>query len=201
MPVMTKLGNKTGDTVELPEEVAKQLFGRLGEVDEVLAAANKDDVEDVEEPQAAPALAVAPGESAPDENLSLDSLDCPKEALEVIRDYALLPSDQRTVIQKPLSDSLGNIITKHELELVETAAKKQYLTPLLETSLYLRFNALSDLCAAFAYERIRKIDAEAPDIMAGAEAIRKFLNIPNEWTEEEMGHLQKEMEFVASLEK
>lgn len=201
MSAMTKLGNKSGDSVELPEETAKALFGLLKDVNEVVKTANKGDAADVEDVEEGEAMPPLPGEGVQDENLSLDSLDCPKVALEVIRDYALLPEDKRTAdIPKPLERPIESVVTEGEMALLEKAASEKYLTPLLETALYLHFDQLATLCAAYAYQRIEKIAKEAPDIMEGAERIRQFLNVPNEWTEEEMGHLRKEMEFAKELD-
>lgn len=36
--------------------------------------------------------------------------------------------------------------------------------------------------------------------MTGAQRIRDFLHMENEWTEEEMGHLRKEMEYAKSVD-
>lgn len=215
-----ELKNRNDDFVTLDKEVATKLFVRLQKVDKVINAAEQgEDVEDKEDdeegvievpragPGARPPMSAAPPLGMPGRTpeptgpLQLDNLDCSKEVLEALCAYSKLPAaDRTTSIPKPINAPLVHIVKPHEMEMLEAAQKGKYITPLTELAIYLQFEELSNLCAAYIYQSIEKIAKDAKDIMAGAEEIRQWMNIPNEWTEEEMGHLRKEMELAKQLD-
>lgn len=133
--------------------------------------------------------------------LNLDSLQCCKACLVEVKAYAMLPRSQRSPeIPRPINAPLEDIVTKFELDLVLRATKGKYITPLTELAILLQFEELSNLCSAFIYETIEKISKESPDTMVGSERIRAFMNIPNDWTEEESLHLGMERDLAKELD-
>ncbi|CBZ24273.1 conserved hypothetical protein [Leishmania mexicana MHOM/GT/2001/U1103] len=185
-----RISNVSGYSVEIPLATAKELLGMLN-MDQVFRAARAG-ADDTDESD------VDDGDTEP---VKAEGMDYAKEVLDVVRAYALLPSDERTSnIPRPLTQDLRSVVYAGEMELVEEAEREDYLVDLLNCALFLRFAQLSALCAAYMAVRIDEIAKAAPDIMEGAERIRKFLHMQNEWTEEEMGHLRREMEYAKSVD-
>lgn len=87
-------------------------------------------------------------------------------------------------------------LTAEDVKTMEVAEQKRYLASLYEVSFLLGFDLLKDICAAYLSHRIDLIAQQAPSVMEGAERIRKFLELENEWTEEEMQHLAAEMQLA-----
>ncbi|CAG9569733.1 conserved hypothetical protein [Leishmania major strain Friedlin] len=185
-----RISNVSGYSVEIPLATAKELLGMLN-MDQVFRAARAG-TDDTDE------SGVDDGDTEP---VKAEGMDYGKEVLDVVRAYALLPPDKRTSsIPRPLTQDLRSVVYAGEMELVEKAEREDYLVDLLNCALFLRFSQLSALCAAYMAVRIDEIAKAAPDIMEGAERIRKFLHMQNEWTEEEMGHLRREMEYAKSVD-
>ncbi|GET86376.1 hypothetical protein, conserved [Leishmania tarentolae] len=185
-----RLSNISGHTVEIPLATAKELLGMLN-MDQVFRAAQAG-TDDTDESDM---------DDSDTEPVKAEGMDYCKEVLDVVRAYALLPPDERTTsIPRPLTQDLRTVVYANEMELVEKAEREDYLVDLLNCALFLRFAQLSALCAAYMAVRIDEIAKAAPDIMEGAERIRKFLHMQNEWTEEEMGHLRREMEYAKSVD-
>ncbi|AYU76564.1 protein of unknown function - conserved [Leishmania donovani] len=185
-----RISNVSGYSVEMPLATAKELLGMLN-MDQVFRAARAG-TDDTDESD------VDDGDTEP---VKAEGTDYSKEVLDVVRAYALLPPDERTSsIPRPLTQDLRSVVYAGEMELVEKAEREDYLVDLLNCALFLRFSQLSALCAAYMAVRIDEIAKAAPDIMEGAERIRKFLHMQNEWTEEEMGHLRREMEYAKSVD-
>ncbi|AIN96032.1 hypothetical protein LPMP_091170 [Leishmania panamensis] len=186
-----RITNVSGYSVEIPLATAKELLGML-DMDQVFRAARAG-ADDTDES--------ADADDYDAEPLKAEGMEYSKEVLDVVRSYALLPSDERTNnIPRPLTQDLRSVVHAGEMELVEKAEREDYLVDLLNCALFLRFSQLSALCAAYIAVRIDEIAKAAPDIMEGAERIRKFLHMQNEWTEEEMGHLRREMEYAKSVD-
>ncbi|KAG5486102.1 hypothetical protein LSCM4_06810 [Leishmania orientalis] len=186
-----RMSNVSGYSVEIPLAKAKELLGMLN-MDQVFRAARAG-ADDADEP--------ADADDGDAEPVKAEGMEYCKEVLDVVRAYALLSSDERTSsIPRPLTQDLRSVVYAGEMELVEKAEKEDYLVDLLNCALFLRFSQLSALCAAYMAVRIDEIAKAAPDIMEGAERIRKFLHMQNEWTEEEMGHLRREMEYAKSVD-
>ncbi|KAG5510632.1 hypothetical protein JKF63_06930 [Porcisia hertigi] len=185
------MSNVSGHSVEIPLDTAKDLLGILN-MDQIFrsARAGADDADDsVEE------------DDSDAEPVKLEGTEYGNEVLDVVRAYAMLPPDKRTTsIPRPLMQELRTVVYPDEMELVKKAEKEDYLVDLLNCALFLRFSQLSSLCAAYMAVRINDIAQAAPDIMEGAERIRKFLHMQNEWTEEEMVHLRREMEYAKSVD-
>lgn len=186
------LANTAGDSVQLSYEDAKAAFTILTSAEATLQQAQADFGEN------------GSGEAPPveeDEQVKIDTFTCSKKVLEVVKEYAELPATKRTKqVNKPVKGDYGAYVNAHELRMVRDAERDDYLVDLLDVAITLGFAALRDVCAGYCSLRIREIAMAAPDIMEGAERIRKFLHMENEWTDEEMVHLRKEMEMLKSLD-
>jgi len=197
-----QLINTTGDSVDVDFKVARELFGIVVSAGNVLAQGEKTFTND-ETPAAEEAEETVAEEADADEAeaVKIDTLTCNKKTLEVIKEYAEMPASKRTkTLPKPIDGEFGSHVMAHELKMVKDAEKDGYLVDLLDAAIQLRFSALSDMCAGYCSVRIRQIAQAAPDIMTGAERIREFLHMENEWTPEETEHLRKEMEMLKSLD-
>lgn len=193
-----RISNRNGHAVEMPLATAKELLGMLN-MDHVFSAANAG-AEDADA-DAEHASHSSADEDADSEPLKAEDLEYPDMVLDVVRDYALLPKGERTdTIPRPLTQDIKSVVTADEMALVTAAEKGDYLVDLLNCAMFLRFSQLTALCAAYMAVRIDEIAKAAPDIMTGAQRIRDFLHMENEWTEEEMGHLRKEMEYAKSVD-
>lgn len=206
------LENQLHERVELPEAIAKKLFKTVAETEDIVnvaagergnnsggggggngvAVGDRADLEDVEDDEDEEEEVVP---------LKLSDLEYDKATLEATVYYAMLPDKQRTVtIQKPLPRPLAEVVYPWELEFMRKAEREGYHVQLLDIASYLKFEQLLNLCAAYLSVRLDEIARSAPTIMDGAERIRVFLQMENEWTEEEMVHLQKEMEYAKQVD-
>lgn len=191
-----RISNRSGYGVDIPLATAKELLGML-DMEHVFSAANAG-AEDADEAHASHSSA---DDEVDDEPLKAEDLEYPNMVLDVVRGYALLPKGERTDnIPRPLTQDIRSVVTADEMALVQAAEKGDYLVDLLNCAMFLRFAQLTALCAAYMAVRIDEIAKAAPDIMTGAQRIRDFLHMENEWTEEEMGHLRKEMEYAKSVD-
>ncbi|ESS65794.1 hypothetical protein TcG_10145 [Trypanosoma cruzi] len=126
-------------------------------------------------------------------------LDYPELVVKYVSEY-LMNTDRRLVdIPKPLTAPVSHFAKAWEMVLVRDIEKHQLLIPVLECSTYLRIDVLHDLLAAFLAERIQEISKAAPSIMEGAESLRQYLQLENEWTPEEMVHLEEEMRYAKEM--
>ncbi|KPI83443.1 hypothetical protein ABL78_7513 [Leptomonas seymouri] len=195
-----RISNRAKHAVEVPLETAKELFGILN-MDAVFNAAkhdNDNDKDAVEEDQASHSSAENAADTEP---LKAEDLEYSDKVLDVVCHYAMLPRSDRTEsIPRPLTQDLKRVVTAEEMELVTTAEKNDYLVDLLNCAMFLRFQQLTALCAAYMAMRIEEISKAAPDIMTGAQRIRDFMHMENEWTEEEMVHLKAEMDYAKSVD-
>lgn len=188
------ISNSSGYRVEIPLVRAKELLGIL-DMRQLFNAAEAG-ADDADEP--VPPVDVDDAEAEP---VKAEGLDYGKEVLDVVREYAMRATSERTAnIPRPLTQELKSVINADEMDLVKKAEAGNYLVDLLNCALFLQFSQLSALCAAYMAVRIEEIAKAAPDIMEGAERIRQFMHMENEWTEEEMGHLRREMEYAKSVD-
>lgn len=135
-----------------------------------------------------------------DETSSSSSLDfnlgeCSFDVMKIIADHAKKCFDN----PKPPCLSYEQI-SSNDKQLMADVQKKDMLISLYDTAFLLGFNALKDTCAAFLSYRIDLIASRAPDPITGAAEIRQFLNMANEWTDEEMENLRKEMKLTLAVD-
>ncbi|CCW64594.1 unnamed protein product [Phytomonas sp. EM1] len=206
MPNIT-LSNVEGDSVVIPEEVARRLFNKFSVVDTFLLAVRPPSRDsnssggDGEGEETEETLSSGAGRLQEEEPLRITQLHASREVLQVVAHYAMLPSDQRTEnIPRPLKRCYAESVMPHELELVKQAEEMNYLRNLFEVAFDLRFEQLLALCGAYTNERIWEISRESPDIMTAAQRIREFLKIENTWSAEEMENLSKEMALAKKLD-
>jgi hypothetical protein len=193
------ISNRNGHVVAVPLEAAKELFGILNMNDFFNTA--KQDKEPGDEEEMDQASHSSTEDDAEQGPLKTENLEYANKVLDVVRDYAMLPASDRTSeISRPLAMPLSHCVKPGEMELVREAESQDYLVELLNCAMFLRFRQLTSLCAAYMAVRIDEIAKEAPDIMTGAERIRNFMHMENEWTEEEMGHLRAEMEYAKQVD-
>lgn len=198
------LVNKKGERVAVPEETARRLFQTFAMAEAVVSdmapAANSSSAPSADAENDAPFLAEGDNLDE-DEAIRFDELDHELPVLEAVARYAMLPDNMRTAsIPKPMVSTLAQCVMPHEMELVQAAEDGDYLVPLIDLASHLRFEQLLALCSAYASTRIEEIARAAPDIMTGAEEVRKFLHMENDWTEEEMRHLKTEMEYAKQVD-
>ncbi|RNF17080.1 uncharacterized protein Tco025E_05066 [Trypanosoma conorhini] len=124
-------------------------------------------------------------------------LDYTERVVKFVVEYLQKPEKRSVEIPKPLTASLGNFVDAWEMTLAREIERHKLLIQVLECSSYLRIGELHNLLAAFVAERIHDISRAAPSIMEGAERLRQYLQLENEWTPEEMVHLEEEMQYAA----
>lgn len=188
------LENKDKERVQLPEERAIRFFGLVAETDAIAGmgrtSGGEDDVEDVEDGEEGLAA-----ESAV--QLGLASLEYDRATLEATVAYAMREDADRTAsIPRPMPRPLTELILPSEMAFMAAAEQRGCHVQLLDIAAYLKFDHLLSLCSAYMAARIEEIARAAGSIMEGAETIREFLRMHNEWTPEEMEHLRKEMEYA-----
>ncbi|KPA77664.1 hypothetical protein ABB37_07010 [Leptomonas pyrrhocoris] len=185
------IGNRNKHVVRVPIAIANELFGILN-MDAVFDIVKQihGDMEAGDEDQAEDA-----------EELKVEDLEYSDRVLDVVQEYALLPPIDRTSnIPRPLTQDLKSVVSAAAMDLVTAAEKNDYLVDLLNCSMFLRCDQLTALCAAYMAMRIDEIAKGAPDIMAGAQRIRDFMHMENEWTPEEMVYLREEMNYAKSVD-
>lgn len=194
------ISNCNKHVVTVPLSTAKELFGILNmEAVFKVAKPEGDGEADGEMDQASHNSEEQ--EDADPEPLKAENLEYSDKVLDVVRDYALLPASACTeCIPRPLTKDLQSVVSTDEIQIVTEAEKADYLVDLLNCAMFLRFKRLTALCAAYMAMRIDQIAKGAPDIMTGAERIRAFMHMENEWTEEEMVHLKAEMDYAKSVD-
>ncbi|KAH9586350.1 SKP1 component [Trypanosoma melophagium] len=132
--------------------------------------------------------------------MPLINLDFPAAVVKGIATY-LLHTDRRSEeIPKPLTVPLQSCVKNWEMEFVKEMERSGCMMSLLECSCYLRVHALQSLLSAYVAQRIREVAMAAPSIMEGAEDVRRLLHIENEWTQEEMVHLEREMRYAKEID-
>ncbi|EPY30956.1 hypothetical protein STCU_00637 [Strigomonas culicis] len=121
-------------------------------------------------------------------------------ALDALVAFIALPEKSRTVnIPKPLRDPLKNIVADDVYKWLTGSETKKVHVDVLNLAVYLKYDEMSCAAAAYVAERLDEVAKQAPDIMTGAEHIRNYLNLKNEWSEEEMKHLAKEMAYAKEV--
>lgn len=199
------LVNTNGERVEIAEEIAHRLFGTIANTETIVNVADSSRAEQVN--GGAPED-VSDGSGTDDNGIpefleddqsnviQLTDLSYSLTVLQVAVAYAELPEENRTAdIPCPLIRPLQHLVKEHEMQLLNVAEAEKYLVELLDLAAYLKFKELQALCAAYISTRIDEIAKAAPNIMEGAQRIRDYLGMENEWTDEEMEHLRKEMEY------
>ncbi|ORC84308.1 uncharacterized protein TM35_000461270 [Trypanosoma theileri] len=127
-------------------------------------------------------------------------LDFPAYVVKGIATYLLNPDRRSEEIPKPLTIPLKSCVKKWEMEFIKEMESYGFLMPLLECSCYLRVQALQSLLSAYLAQCIQEVAMSAPSIMEGAEHVRQLLRIENEWTRDEMVHLEKEMRYAKEID-
>jgi hypothetical protein len=86
--------------------------------------------------------------------------------------------------------------------LARVANEESHEKAIVLTNLAVRLDieSLRDFLCAWCSAQVTML-SEGVNLMDGAERIRSFFNIPNEWTDEEMGHLRLEMEYYETQKK
>ncbi|EPY36416.1 hypothetical protein AGDE_06924 [Angomonas deanei] len=90
--------------------------------------------------------------------------------------------------------------TEKERALLKRADDANQLPEMMEAVNDLEIENVQRLVAAYIACRMDEISRSAPDIMSGAELLRTFLKVKNNWTEEELGYLRKEMEYAKKMD-
>lgn len=110
-----------------------------------------------------------------------------------------------SAIPTPLPGELKNYISTWESSfiqdtLLEDSDPWQHakLIHVLSVATRLGIEPLQKLLSAWCADRIVLL-SKGKSSMDAAEAVRSFFGLPNAWTEEEKGHLEKEMEYFDSL--
>ncbi|CBH18370.1 hypothetical protein, conserved [Trypanosoma brucei gambiense DAL972] len=122
------------------------------------------------------------------------------EVLRAVADY--LEKSSRFVIdaRRPLTGSLRDFVPEWNLDFVRGAERREILMPLFECACFLCVVELRELLGAYVAERVNEIAREAPSIMEGAARLRTYLQLENEWTEEETEHLEQEMRYAKQVD-
>ncbi|KEG08348.1 hypothetical protein DQ04_07401030 [Trypanosoma grayi] len=127
-------------------------------------------------------------------------LDFPAAVVQGVVAYLVNPDRRVAEIPKPLTAPVDHFAKAWEMDFARDMERCDLLLPLLECSCYLRIDALHGLLAAFVAQRIEEISKAAPSIMEGAERVRQYLHLANEWTPEEMTHLEEEMRYAKEVD-
>lgn len=127
-------------------------------------------------------------------------LDFSASVVQAVANYLENPNRRLVEIPIPLTASVEHFVKPWEMEFVRDIEKRVLLLPLLECATYLRIDALQSLLSAYLAQRICEISKSAPCIMEGAEQLRQYLHLENEWTPEERVQLGEEMQYVKILD-
>lgn len=121
-------------------------------------------------------------------------VDCDIKVLNTIQRYATdFHATHRQIT------SWANLTTSDK-EIMGQANKEKWLISLYDTAFLIGFDGLKDLCAAYLSYEIDRIAMMSETPMVGAERIRDFLDMKNDWTDEEMEHLRKEMDVAVQAD-
>lgn len=122
------------------------------------------------------------------------TVECDGKVMETIRYYAMdFHATNRQI-------GSWSSLTDRDKETLERANAENWLISLYDTAFLIGFDRLKDLCAAFLSFKIDHIAMTSETPMTGAERIREFLHMKNDWTDEEMEHLRKEMELAVQAD-
>lgn len=108
-------------------------------------------------------------------------------------------------IPKPLCGSLDRYISDWEKDFIKSLLKEEDnwqhedLVEVLNVAYRLEFESLRDLLSGWVATQIDEL-VKDKNMMDGAEAVRNFFNMPNEWDADSMEHLKAEMEFYQQNE-
>ncbi|CCD15205.1 unnamed protein product [Trypanosoma congolense IL3000] len=122
------------------------------------------------------------------------------EVVQAIAAYLQQTNRIAVDVPKPLTVPLEQLVPAWEMEFVRNAERCELLLPLFECTCYLRITGLRNLLAAYVAQRVDEIAKEAPSIMEGAAKVRAYLQLENEWTAEEMEHLEEEMRYAKQVD-
>lgn len=121
--------------------------------------------------------------------------DCPLLVMQLIAMFA------QDFFYRPRPLTLTfDLLTPTDHKLLQRANDAGVLILLYDATFLLGFSTLKDVCAVYLSHLIDNIAVKAANPLEGAEEIRKLLHMPNEWTEEEMNHLRKEMELAIEVD-
>ncbi|KAG8348697.1 Skp1 family dimerization domain [Trypanosoma vivax] len=127
-------------------------------------------------------------------------LDFGSNVVHGVVEYLRETSSGTVEIPMPLTAPLDHFVPAWEMEFARRMEQSALLLPTLECAQYLYVTELSNLLSAYAAQRIDEISHEAPSIMEGAAQLREYLRLDNEWTHEEMKHLEEEMRYVKAAD-
>lgn len=187
-----KLINTQKEFVEVEEKVAKSQFAAYAaSVTATLSEADRRTSKNA----CVNSYSTLHDETCPSSSLEFNLGECSLDVMEIIAGHA------KELFDNPRPPCLSyEQISSNDKQLMEDVQKKDMLIPLYDTAFLLGFNALKDICAAFLSFRIDRIASRAPDPLTGAAEIRDFLHMANEWTDEEMDHLRKEMKLTLAVD-
>ncbi|CAD2220443.1 hypothetical protein AGDE_00775 [Angomonas deanei] len=195
------LENDKGEGVEIPIQYARDCYQLVREVESLVQPYPNGE----EGSGSIPALDPSPSEETENNNnnnspLRIDGLLCDKTTLELVKQYTLSYPNLTTDLPQPLLCPLHVLAQPHEMELLRRAERSAVHVQLLDIASYLKFDPLVQLTSAYISIRINEIARHAENIMVGAEQVRHFLQMVNEWTEEEMKCLEKEMAYALEVD-
>lgn len=124
-------------------------------------------------------------------------VDCCTEAMRAIADYAKMFAARPPDLQN--YDSLRDIPGMEAT--LQRAEEGDWLIELYDTAFELRFQTLKNICAIYLSHKINDIASRAMSPMEGAKQIRRFLRMRDEWTDEELRHLEEEMKLAEGMEQ
>lgn len=136
-------------------------------------------------------------------NVCVETVGLVKEYMDHF--YGPEATEKPSVIPKPLPGALDKYISAWELSFINKKLlvdgdvwQHDALVSVVNIAQRLEIADLRDLLAAWCAVQVDAL-CQGKNMMDAAEHIRNFFSIPNEWSEEDMGHLQREMEYYESL--
>jgi hypothetical protein len=131
-----------------------------------------------------------------------DLAPAPRQVAAKVVDYLeYFAHEQPSVIPKPKLEGVEHYLSTWEANFLrslidrDNPSQHQTLIMVLNAADQLGLAPLSDMLLAWVATQVETISnpQSGKRIMDAAEDIRQFFGIPNEWSDEELGHLSKEM--------
>ena len=143
-----------------------------------------------------------------DVDISHEGANYSSDAIQAVATYVkqFAPSGQRpSTIPKPLPGTMDRYITEWERDFIKSLLKEndvrqhEVLLEVMNVAQRLELESLRDLLAGWISVQIDAL-VKDKNMLDGAEAVRNFFNLPNEWDAEQMENLKAEMEFHKQYE-
>jgi coenzyme F420-reducing hydrogenase alpha subunit len=136
-----------------------------------------------------------------DVDISRDGRNYSSAAIQAIAAYVKnFASGRPSTIPKPLPGSMDRYINEWERDFIKSLLKDndvwqhESLVEVLNVAYRLELESLRDLLAGWIAVQIDEL-VKDKNMLDGAEAIRNFFDMPNEWDAEQMENLRAEMVF------